>query len=284
MDWFNRLQQPRFWLLGIAGAIVALHLALINRNGNSELFATSALFWAAAGSLLWDKRQTLKLESGTIASLVGALLLGLILLRSASLSDAGQFLRFLPIVSLVGLALLASGGRGLRQYWREFLIFGLFALIPLLELWLQLIDLSTLTAKAAAFMLWYSGFPVDRQGTFLYLLRDRVQVYGSCSGLQSILQMLSISVLFLLTVPLRSWHKNLLCLVVAVGLGFLVNAARVMLMTMLVSQKSAFNYWHEGEGSLVFSMIAVLLFGGFCWLAFLRDAPGGPDSGASTHG
>lgn len=284
MDWSNRLQQPRFWLLGIASAIVALHLALINRNGNSEFFATSALFWAAAGSLLWDKRETLELESGTVASLVGAALLGLMFLRSASLSDAGQFLRLLPIVSLVGLALLASGVQGLRQYWREFLIFGLFALIPLLELGLQLIDLSTLTAKAAAFMLWYSGFPVDRQGTFLYLLKDRVQVYGACSGLQSILQMLSISVLFLLTVPLRAWYKNLLCVGVAIGLGFLVNAARVMLMTMLVSQKSAFNYWHEGNGSLIFSMIAVLLFGGFCWLAFLRDSSPGADSGASTHG
>ncbi len=281
-DGSNRLQQPRFWLLGIAGTIAALHLALINRTDNSELFATSALFWAAAGSLLWDKRYKLQLESSLGASLLGTGLLGLALFRSVALPEAANFLRLLPIVALFGLALLASGWGGLRQYWREFLIFGLFAIIPLLELGLQMIHLPTLTAKAASFMLWYSGFPVERQGIFLYVLKDRVEVAGGCSGLHSILQMLSISVLFLLTVPLHSWFKNLLCLCVAVTLGFGVNAARVVLMTILVSQKAAFQYWHDGTGSLIFSMISVLLFGGFCWLAFLR----GPnlDAGGSTDG
>jgi cyanoexosortase A len=203
MNWSNRLQNPQFWLLGIAGAIVGLHLALVDRTGNQELFATSALFWAAAASLLWDKRHTLKLESGTVASSIGAVLLALVFLRSASLSEANQFLRFMPIVALFGLALLASGQRNLRQYRREFLIFGLFAAYPILEILLRLLDLSTLTAKVASFMLWYSGFPVQRQGVFLQLATGRVEVYEACSGLHSTLQMLSVSVLFVLTVTVR---------------------------------------------------------------------------------
>jgi hypothetical protein len=54
-----------------------------------------------------------------------------------------------------------------------------------------------------------------------------------------------------------------------------------MVMALLIGQP-AFDYWHTGQGSLVFSMIAVLLFGVFCWFAFLRDTPTAP--GASSHG
>jgi exosortase/archaeosortase family protein len=43
-------------------------------------------------------------------------------------------------------------------------------------------------------------------------------------------------------------------------------------MAILVAQQqmAAFDYWHEGDGSLVFSLIAVLLFGLFCWFLLGR--------------
>lgn len=273
MSWIQRLQDPKFWLLGISTSTIAMHLTLVNRAGNNELFATSCLFWMVAGLLVWDRRQSLPLQSGPIASLLGALLLVLVFLRSAAMPESAAVLRALPLMAVVGLGLLASGGRQLRIYWKEILIFALFAAYPLLELILQLIDLSQITAKSATFMLWYSGFQVQRQGVFLNLPTGRVEVYGACSGLASILQMLSVSVLFLLMVQVRSRKQQILCVVMAVLLGFLVNSARVALMAVLVSfsQKVSFEYWHSGDGSLIFSMIAVALFGGFCWLVFLRS-------------
>ena len=47
----------------------------------------------------------------------------------------------------------------------------------------------------------------------------------------------------------------------SVVIGFLVNAMRVSLMAILVSQKqmAAFEYWHDGSGSLVFSVIGTIL-------------------------
>jgi cyanoexosortase A len=273
MPWIQRLHEPKFWLAGLATSIIAMHLTLVNRSGNNELFATSCLFWMVAGMLVWDRRQTLPLTSGLLSSLVGAILLLLVFLRSGGLPESPSVLRALPLMAVVGLGLLASGARQLRIYWKELLIFGLFAAYPLLELMLQLIDLSQITAKAATFMLWYSGFQVQRQGVFLTLPTGRVEVYGACSGLGSMLQMLSVSVLFLLMVQVRSRKSQLFCMGVALLLGFLVNAVRVALMAVLVSfsQKVSFEYWHTGDGSLIFSMIAVALFGGFCWVAFLRN-------------
>ncbi|MBF2028491.1 MAG: cyanoexosortase A [Oscillatoriales cyanobacterium C42_A2020_001] len=285
MDWSRTLREPKFWLLAIAAAIAVIHLSLLNRFDNSDIFATSILFWLAAGSLIWDNRETFNLESGWVASLVGFLLLAMVLLRTALSPDSISSAWALPFVAALGLGLLASGFGGLRQFWKELTIFGLLAVYPLLQLTLQAIDLSELTAIAAGFNLSYLGFPVQRQGVFLVLPTSRVEVYGACSGIQSILQLLCISVLFLLMFPLRSRWQRVITVIAAILIAFVVNAFRVALMAILnnAGDKNAFEYWHEGNGSLIFSAIAVLIFGGFCWFTFLRNSGQKPDSGAQEN-
>ncbi|MBW4690753.1 MAG: cyanoexosortase A [Lyngbya sp. HA4199-MV5] len=279
MDLLARLQKPIVWLLGTTTAMTALHLTLLGRSGDDELaqggFATYVLLWCAVGSLLWERRHVLVLQTGSLGTTIGGgLLLGLLALSTA-LPTYGFFLRGFPFVMVLGLGLLASGLRGLRQYWKELLIFGLLMLNPLLKLGLDLLNLPKLTAQAAAFMLWYTGFDVRLDGLSLLLPTGRVDVYGACSGVSSMLQMLNISVLFVLMIALPSVIQQLFSVLLAVFIGFVVNAARVALMAVLVafSQKSAFEYWHTGDGSLIFAAIAVGLFGLFSWFAFLRTPP-----------
>ncbi len=278
MDTLEKLREPKYWLLGIGSALVALHLTVLGKLDDSELFATCVLFWVVIISLVWDKQDSLKLESKLLPSTIGALLIALILLRS--LSPSGYHVRVAPLVSMTGLCLMASGFRGLRQYWKELLILSLLILSRFLSLMLQMLDLPTQTAKFSAFLLHYVGFEVLRQGVFISLPPGgTVQVYGACSGLDSILQMLNISVLFLMMVPLR-WGQKIAAIVVAMLLGFTVNAGRVVLLAVLHAQKqtAAFDYWHEQTGSLIFSVISVVLFGGFCWLVFLREPSDEQDS------
>lgn len=284
MDWSKNLREPKFWLLAIAAAIAAVHLTLLSRSDNSDLFATSLLFWLAAGSLVWDNRDTYKFDSNLIPSLVGLLFMALIFVRVAFSPDSASSAWMLPFIATLGLGLLASGFKGLRQYWKELIIFGLLAIYPLLKLTLQAIDLSELTAMAATFNLSYLGFQVQRQGVFLVMPTSRVEVYGACSGIQSILQLLCISVLFLLMFPLRHRWQSVLTVVAAIVIAFVVNAMRVALMAILnnAGDKNAFDYWHLGQGSLIFSAIAVFFFGLFCWLAFLRS-PQKPDSGTQEN-
>lgn len=285
MELSKRLQEPKFWLLAIVAAIAALHLTLLSRIDDSDMFATSVLFWVAAGSLVWDKHESLSYQSKPLPTVLGVLLLAFILLRTAFSGDSTSSAWVIPLIATLGIGLMASGFKGLKQYWKELLIFGLLAIYPFLKLLLEIVDLSEITAKTANAMLWYLGFNVQRQGVFLILPTSRVEVYGACSGLQSILQMLAIAVLFLLMFPIRSHVKKALCVVVAVLIGFLVNAMRVALMVILnnAGNKSAFGYWHEGNGSLIFSAISVVIFGCFCWLAFLRQPSQTPNSGAKGN-
>lgn len=266
---FKPWRIPQYWLLGIGAGLLALNLTFLQQADNPELWATVGLLWLAIAMLLWEKHPHLNLDSSPGATIVGASLIALVLVQS--LAPDGYHLQVSPFISYLGLALMASGFRGIQQFWKELLILGLLLVSPIVVGFLQLINLTLLTAKAAAFMLWYSGFEVVRQGAFIVLPTGRVEVYGACSGVNSVLQMLLIAVLFLLIVPLR-WSQRVGCVVIALLIGFLVNAARVALLAVLVASnhRDRFDYWHTGDGSLIFAAIAVLLFGAFCWLAFLR--------------
>jgi cyanoexosortase A len=260
----TQLKYPQFWLLAIGAGLIAIHLTLCWRSDNSNLLGMSFLFWAAISSQIWDKRHSFELESDILSSFLGLSLIGLVLLKSASLTSLGGFLYASPIIVAIGLALLASGFRGLRQYSGELLALFFLGVPKLLPLWMT--DITPLTAKLSAFMLWYTGWNVVRSDVYIYLPTGSIEVASGCSGIEQIFQMLGLGLLFLLMFP-RNWQQKILVLTVAGTLAFVVNGARVSLLAAIVGQgqKEAFDYWHHGDGSLIFSMISVLLFGLFCW-------------------
>jgi cyanoexosortase A len=260
----SQLKYPQFWLLAIGAAYIAIHLTLTWKADNSSLLGMSFLFWAAISSLIWDKRHSLSLESDIFSSFFGLSLIALLLVKTISLTSFGGFLYISPAIFAFGLALMASGFKGLKQYKGELLVL-FFITVPKL-LPSSLTDISPLTAKFAGFVLWYTGFPVTRNGILISLPTGSVEVYSGCSGIELVFQMLGLALLFLLMFPQKGKKKILLALIAAI-LGFVVNGVRVALMAILVAQRqmAAFDYWHEGDGSLIFSLVAVLLFGLLCW-------------------
>jgi cyanoexosortase A len=128
-------------------------------------------------------------------------------------------------------------------------------------------------------MLWFSGLQIVRKGIFLELPGGSVQVYSGCSGVVAMTQLLGMSVLFLMLLPLPwKWYQKAILPVAAIAIGFVVNALRVSLMAILVAQKqmAAFTYWHDGSGSLVFSVIGTLLLVSLVWLLIQIFTPEAP--------
>ncbi|MBD2433364.1 MULTISPECIES: cyanoexosortase A [Fischerella] len=266
-----RLANPQFWLLTIGSGLIAIHLTLVWKAENTNLLGTSFLSWAAVSFIVWEKRDNLNLESGVLSSFLGLALIWIALIRSASLSSFGGFLYALPFIFGLGLALIASGFQGLKQYIGE-LITLLFLSIPkLLPEWV-IYKITLLTAKSSAFILWYIGFDVTLAGINIYLPNGSVEVLHGCSGIDLISQMLGLAVLFLLMFP-QAWQYKILVPIVAATVGFIMNSGRVALMTVLVAKDNinAFDYWHSGNGSLLFSIISVLIFGLFCWIIIGHD-------------
>ncbi len=104
-------------------------------------------------------------------------------------------------------------------------------------------------------------------GVYIHLPSGSVEVNTACAGVDLICYMLAMGVLAISMFPLRKSYSFSI-VIFAVFLAFFVNSLRVGLMVILVSRGNikAFDYMHEGEGSLVFGMIAVTVFAAFYWL------------------
>jgi cyanoexosortase A len=181
-------------------------------------------------------------------------------------------LRLFPLIAGVGVILIASGFKSLRTYWKELILLSLLLFYRLVAIGLTAIDLPLFTAKISALMLWFIGFDVVREGTVIALRQGRVEVYGACSGVESILLMLCIGILFLFLISISHWHKAI-CTAIAVVIGFMINAFRASLLAFFVDthQPKAFEYWHSSDGSLLFAIVSVFIFGLYCWIAYVRN-------------
>ena len=258
------LKNPKFWLIGIGASLIVIHLSITWKDSSSEVFFINLLFLVFVCSLLKEKRYTLNLESGIFPSLLGLLFIALIFLNSTLTASFGGLFFLSPLVSGFGLAFLASGFKGLKQYKIEFLALLFLSVHRLVSVAFK--DISLLTAKFSTAILWYTGFKVTRSGINITLPTGSIKVISDCAGMVLILNLLGLAVLFILIFNLH-WLQKVLVPTVAAILGFIINGVRVALMAILVAQgdKQAFEYWHFGDGSLLFSMIASLFFGCFCW-------------------
>lgn len=262
---FKILPDDKFWLLSASAGLIAIHLTLTERMGHQELFSSSILYWLAVVSLVWSKHAKLELKGDLIGTIGGLSLIAIVLIKSQALADFDFFLRLFPLLSAIGLGLIASGINQLKQYWQEILILSI--LVPHSGLLSQLFDTSKITAQLATTILLYLGFDVSRQGVYVILQSGSVEVNPGCSGYNIMLQLLGASVIFIMMFPTDRWQRFLFP-IGSVLFGFIMNGIRVAIMAVLAaaSNTEAFDYWHTGNGSLLFSGVSVAILGLVCFL------------------
>ncbi len=259
--------QREFWLCALATSFILLHLNLVWRSDDSDLFSCSLLFWGTIIYLISEPKKSLNFNSNIIANILGLCLLNLVLIKSLNIIDNDIFLRVFPLFTVLGLGLLASGFSVFKQYWQGLILFGFIA-IPWEFIYL-FVDLSLLTAKFSTFILQLLGFSLERQQLMLIFPTGSIEVYNGCSGLRMMMQLLGIALILLVVINPQLKYK-LLIPAIALSLGFIINGIRVAIMAIFIAmeQPAAFEYWHVGKGSLVFSLLGVALLGLICLVCF----------------
>lgn len=280
LSFFTRsLQNSKYLIIGIGIGVIGLHFELLWQiAAKFDQVSLRLLFLGALLSLLWEKRHIAKLGSDPASTFVGLFLITLVLVESRSIHKTSEvLLDILLMLSALGFGLLAVGARRLKQYWRESLIVFLMAL-PTFALGLLLDKynyFSITTAKFSTFLIWYLGFEVFRKGVDVLLPFGGITVTSFCSGVTPILTLLQLALLFLLMFPTKPKDKLLLP-IVSVTLAFIVNVVRVVLLALLAnpSNSTAFDYWHNGDGSQIFSLISMVTFGYYCKFVIYRNKSG----------
>jgi exosortase/archaeosortase family protein len=256
------------WLLLMA-ALAASQLTLMSRAGTGPGTFTiaAALAWIGGGLLLFERGQ----EQGLPPAPPRLLLPGLVLLLwcllvlsfAARLYD--PLLHLLPLAALWGLSLVGGAGPATGLFRQ----LGLIGLIPPAQLFSYVLlptgFLAGFTAQIAAFLLWLGGQSALAHGIQILLPGRTLEIGPGCTAVISMNLCLAAVVVFALLFPVHSLRLNLALAAGALLIAFLVNAVRVALLGFTLfetgpdwwEQVRGFQFWHDGLGSHLFSLLAM---------------------------
>ena len=267
------LQQRRFWLVALVAMLIVSHFTLVDRTSSPNFVGLCLLVYAAVVTLIFRKYDDITLKTSPFPLALGSALAAISLMRLA-FAAPNPGLRVIPLLSGVGLALIAQGWQGVRTFWKELIIVGLLA-IPS-ELGVGLINLSNplslIIAKISAFILWYLGFPIRLEGSQILFSEGGVFVKDSCAGVANIIYVLQVATIASLLFPLSRVKWRFWVFGAGIALSFLMNLFRVTLLTAFYPVwPNAFEYWHHGDGSLIFSALVIVGFSSFYLWLMQRD-------------
>lgn len=260
-------RRRHIWLL-LALATACQHLVVFHRTQHlPAVLMLALLVWGAAWICFEDHWDGLEPAPSGWSLLLGALLLGWIVWRTAGVSSYDSLLYLTPPLAMVGLALLLRPLRRLGQFRES------FAIALLLPMWLLVVKLfpeqplSLVTARASALLLQLLGLAPQVSGRVIsFAGGGSVRVEGVCNGLEVIYQALAVAVIFLVCFPLCRSRDRLSVLLLAPLVGAVSNVVRIALLGLIVAiggslKQNSFEFWHKGSGSLIFSGLSVLAIG-----------------------
>lgn len=161
---------------------------------------------------------------------------------------------FSLVFILYGMVLFFFGREVMRQ-----LVFPIFFLLTMVPLPLVLISnltvkLKLFAAQCSTFILNHIGFPSIRDGSIIKMPNSYIAVEAPCSGLRSLIALLTLGLLFAFAMK-TSYLKKALVLLSAVPIAILANIMRIILLATvndLYGEKIAMGFFHDFTGFLVF--------------------------------
>ena len=258
------LSRRKIWIL--LACLLALHHLLFSflTQGAGE-GVNALLIWGGALVILADQPPGWRPRPAPIGLVAGAALVVAVLWRSQQITSLDGASRLFPLLAGMALALLAAPLRRIASYGPVLLILALPLLMRGLSPLISTEKLSLLTARITQALLVLGNLPAEVQGNVVRLPDGAVQIAGTCSGSDMVMQLIMVAVIFGLAFPMRHRWQNGVMVLVAPWLAVIANGFRIALLAAITASAMPskdwwFEFFHESEGALVFSGIAVLVF------------------------
>ena len=228
-----------------------------------------------SGYALWAKRAELASLPLAPRWLIGGVLLlfAVLLLWAGIMSGELYAARLSLCLSLASLVLYCGGWTWLRAC--AFSLGLLLMAIPVpsllfnpLAFRLQLLASDWATRAIRAF-----GVPALREGNVIELVNMKLQVVEACSGIRSLMTLLTLAIVYAYFFE-RSWWRRIALMLAVAPIAVVTNAARVTATGLLAhryGESMAEGFLHNFSGSLVF-LAAVVLLLLTAWLISRIDA------------
>jgi cyanoexosortase A len=270
---------PRnLWLL-LATAVATQNLAVFQSSQNEHITVFAALVWGGALICMEDQLEDLTPRPSRWGLALGIPLLLWVLLRTGSILHWDGLIFALPPVAGLALALLCEPPRGIGRFRDSLLCLLMVPAFNIIAL--RMIPegpFSVLTANLSGFWLAMLGYETQVTGRTVMLPTGGVEVLPACNGVDTIAQVICISLIFLLAFPLRSRLGRVVVLVAAPLIGLACNTMRIAILALCVANghnkgSDLFRFFHDDLGSLLFSGVAVFVFGLLYMRVLERELP-----------
>jgi len=261
------MTAPRVQALVILALLVWLYHSIFYRLvaqwGNDPNFSHGYIVPAFALYLLWcDRKKLRSIAPAPSWAGVAFVVFGLLMLVLGVLGVELFTERVSLLVLLAGLIVLFLGW----QFFRAVLfpLAFLILMIPLPNLILQKVTfpLQLLASKLATFMLRAIGIAVNLQGNVINLSSMTLEVIEACSGIRSLLSLITLAIIYGYLLEKRIWVRvSLACS--AVPIAVFANGFRIFgtgVLGRYWDPDKAQGFFHEFQGWLIFVASFLLLF------------------------
>ena len=188
--------------------------------------------------------------------------LGLLMLIVGVLGAENFLSRASLLVLLAGLIIMFLGWTFFRAVLFPWAVLLLMIPIPALILQQVTFPLQMLAAKLATALLQLVQVPVLREGNVINLASMPLDVAEACSGIRSLLTLVTLAIIYGYLMETRIWMRGLLA-VSAVPIAVVANSFRIFGTGLLVQYwdpDKAEGFFHTFSGWLIFVVALILLF------------------------
>ena len=214
--------------------------------------------------MIWHKRSQL-IEFPLKPSAVGLLVIifGMIVFIIGNVAAELFTMRIAIVITIVGLCTYFLGIRVTIAIAvpLSYLLF----MVPLPAIiWNKIaFPLQLLAAKLSSNIIQFMGIPLLREGNVLHLPNITLEVIDACSGLRSLISLLSLSAAFAYVVKITIVSKWFL-FISAIPIAIIVNIFRLAstaILAVYVGPETAHGFLHDLSGIIVFITAFAMFYG-----------------------
>jgi exosortase len=250
-------------LVLIAWLYASILARLFTQWINDPNFSHGIFVPAFALFVLWQDRKKLRLiEPAPSWTGLPFVVVALSMLIVGVLGAELFFSRVSLLVLLAGLIILFQGWNLFRAVLFPWAFLVLMIPIPSLLLQKVTFPLQMLASKLASVSLPVVGVPVLREGNVIVLPSMPLEVAEACSGIRSLLSLVTLAIIYGFLMDNRKWVRVVLACS-AVPIAVAANSFRIFGTGLLVQYwdpEKAEGFFHLFSGWLIFVVSLIMLF------------------------
>jgi exosortase B len=250
--------------LGAIGLYIPSFLDLMDGIWGSDQQGHGPLVLAIALWLLWKKSPEMMALQARPATTAGWVCFAIAMLLYAF--GRTQGIQMFEVGSLiwviVSTLLLFRGSGALKVLW--FPLFFLLFMVPLPGVVVDTLTqpMKLAVSAAAEVLLHAAGYPIARSGVILQVGPYQLLVADACAGLNTLLTLEALGLLYLNLVRHESAVRNIVLAVLIVPISFAANVIRVIALTLITfhfGDEAGQGYLHGFAGMVLFLAALMLI-------------------------